>query len=729
MGVMAHGVGAAYMGQAAGRQLLKPVSAFSSMETARTDLRVELMDQSGKVGPEFQKIIDLSTNLGNKLPGNTADFINMMTMLKSQGMSTQGILGGLGESAAYLAVRMKLPADEAARFVSVLQENTGTSEKDMFGLVDVIQRLRGVGLEADNLLGVYKNLGPVMQTINRQGLDGATALAPFVAMLDQAGMRGDSAGNAIRKVVNASLNMDKVAKANKLMQKNGLALLDFTDGKGEFGGIDQFMAELNKLKNLDTVARGDVIRELFGDDAETGIALGKIIEQGAEGYQDIVRKLQSQADLRKRVEEQLGTLANLWDAATGTFTNTLAVVGEALAPELKALSRWFGDLSEKIGTLAKENPTLTRVLALLAAGISAVLVIGGGLAATVGLLMMTAGAIKMSAAAGLLLKPVVWVLSGLAKGGLLLAKTALPALLVGFKALGAVILANPVGWLLGAIAAIVLAAGLIYKYWAPIKGFFLGFWQGLASAVGPAIVAFGKALAVLLQFFPIRHVFEGIAGVVGWLWRGFKSLFSPVATVGGEFEKATSIGRAFGQMLGNLVMFFPNLISGFVGLGVSLVDGLIGGITTRLGALKEAIVGVGGKAANWFRAKLGINSPSRVFAEFGVNTVQGYQQGLQRKESAPMKQMEGMVKRLKQAGAGLAMAASAHAMPVPTLPNIGIDAPTLPRSIGIDKPQSATLGLPDLPRMGVDLPPLPRLGIDTPALPRSIGIDKPQSAT
>lgn len=40
-----------------------------------------------------------------------------------------------------------------------------------------------------------------MDTIKMKGLDGAKALAPFVAMFDQAGMDGSASGNAMRKVL------------------------------------------------------------------------------------------------------------------------------------------------------------------------------------------------------------------------------------------------------------------------------------------------------------------------------------------------------------------------------------------------------------------------------------------------------------------------------------------------------------------------------------------------
>lgn len=53
----------------------------------------------------------------------------MMTMLRRQGMSAQVILGGLGESAAYLGVQLQMAPTEAAEFAAKLQDATQTTEK------------------------------------------------------------------------------------------------------------------------------------------------------------------------------------------------------------------------------------------------------------------------------------------------------------------------------------------------------------------------------------------------------------------------------------------------------------------------------------------------------------------------------------------------------------------------------------------------------------------------
>lgn len=96
--IAGHGATALATGTAMGLTTLKPVIEFARAETSVVDLKVSMMGKGGQVRQEFQSISDLATKLGNKLPGTTADFQNMMSTLIQQGMSAKSILGGLGEA-------------------------------------------------------------------------------------------------------------------------------------------------------------------------------------------------------------------------------------------------------------------------------------------------------------------------------------------------------------------------------------------------------------------------------------------------------------------------------------------------------------------------------------------------------------------------------------------------------------------------------------------------------
>lgn len=445
-------------GAAANAAAAIPVMAYANAEDSATQLKIAMMQRGGQVAEQFKQIDDLAMRLGNKLPGTTADYQDMMTMLVRQGMSAKNILGGLGEATAYLAVQLKMAPTAAAEFASRLQDATRTADKDMMGLMDTIQKTFYLGVDQNNMLQGFAKLSPALSILKKEGAEAARILAPLLVMTDQAGMQGEAAGNAFRKIFQMSLDSHKLAKGNAELSGTGVKL-DFSDGKGEFGGLEKMYAQLAKLKGVNTQQRLAALKKIFGDDAETLQALSLMIERGVDGYREVQQKMQAQAAIQERVNAQLGTLKSLWDAATGTFTNALVAFGEAIAPELHATAEWIGKVAERTQAWAKENPGLSAGLMHIVKWVGMALLVLGGLTTAVGAIIVPLAALKLSM--------ITLGLSGSGAFGLI-------ATAIG--TVGRALLLNPIGALLTGIA---LAATLIYQNWDKIGPWFSNIVDGI----------------------------------------------------------------------------------------------------------------------------------------------------------------------------------------------------------------------------------------------------------
>ena len=62
-------------------EMAKPLSKFTEAEDASIRLESTMMRANGRVAKSFEKVNDQATLLGNKLPGNTADFQEMYSVL------------------------------------------------------------------------------------------------------------------------------------------------------------------------------------------------------------------------------------------------------------------------------------------------------------------------------------------------------------------------------------------------------------------------------------------------------------------------------------------------------------------------------------------------------------------------------------------------------------------------------------------------------------------------
>ena len=498
--IMASGVAAAHA-YGAKRLLEKPITAYAQSETASVDLRAAMMTSDGSVSAEYEKINSLATKLGDKLPGTTADFKNLMTMLMRQGVSAQTILGGTGEAAAMLSVQLKKAPDAAAEMTAKLQDATRASEKEMLAIMDQVQRLYYTGVEDGNILGAFSKLSPALDTLKIKGEAAMKQMGPLVGMLDQAGLSGESAGNAMRKVFTRMMDTKKIAKATK---GSGIDL-DFTDGKGEFGGLDKMYAQLEKLKSLTTEKRLGILQKIFGDDAETLQALNTMIEKGKAGYEEFSQKMEAQASLNQRVNEQLGTLTNLWDAASGTFTNFLATMGESVAPELKSLTQWIADVNSKLSTWAAQNPTaaaaIMKLIALFAVGATAISALGLAVHGITGVMSGFMTIIRF--AGGGIGTLIGWI------GRLVMVLGSF-----GLKA-AMFLVTNPFGWAILAVAALVA----LYVYWDKVKTALIAGWEWIKQAFrnNPLLIAFTGPIGVLIALFANWDKVKSALGA-GWEW-------------------------------------------------------------------------------------------------------------------------------------------------------------------------------------------------------------------
>lgn len=252
-------------------------------------------------------------------------------------------------------------------------------------------------------------------------------------------------------------------------------------------------------------------------------------------------------------------------------------------------------------------------------------------------------------------------------------------------ALGRALLLNPVGLLITGLA---LAAFLVYKNWDRIKGWFASGWtwlknlgprlrtwgrevmaslfpDGVGAAIaagwnkvkgwfsaglnwlrslGPRILEWGKALGTRL--FPaglaIKYVAENWDGIkakfgagLDWL-RGLgprllqqgKELIAsifPEGGIGPALEAGWTTVRA--KFQGGM-QWIKGLPGDFLQMGKNVALGLVDGIQDGIGAAADAISGMADTVKNKFKGWLGISSPSRVFAGYGMNVAEGAAVGI-----------------------------------------------------------------------------------------------------
>lgn len=195
----------------------------------------------------------------------------------------------------------------------------------------------------------------------------------------------------------------------------------------------------------------------------------------------------------------------------------------------------------------------------------------------------------------------------------------------------------------------------------------------IALVVAPIILfigALGAAAAALSV--PIGALVGTILGIVGIV---IAVVAAVIGAIKGWHKLAPIVGAFFAAIRDRIVeavSFIFALHQRFVDAGAHIVAGLANGIRNGLGAVKKAITDAGGQVVAWFKEKLGIHSPSRVFAGLGGYVMQGLDEGLQRGERGPLARVRAMAGSMTAAMAVTmapqASIAAPSARPGPTTP-------------------------------------------------------------
>lgn len=221
------------------------------------------------------------------------------------------------------------------------------------------------------------------------------------------------------------------------------------------------------------------------------------------------------------------------------------------------------------------------------------------------------------------------------------ALTALAALLVvvGSLTIAAAGVLGPLAVLRFSMSTLGMEGGLLARG--------LGLGASAFRLLGSAVMFVGRAMLMN----PIGLAITAIAlaaGLIYMYWEPLKTFFGGLwDSVRGTFSAAAT--------------WFGTLPATFAAFGSNIISGLVTGITSGLGTVKDAIVNVASSTVGWFKEKLGIHSPSRVFGEIGGFISQGAALG--------MEDEQGRVARAASGLAGVAVNSfGAGALVRPTVP-------------------------------------------------------------
>jgi hypothetical protein len=563
------------------------------LETTEGPTR-RLEQQQDRARREVEKLTDQYRNqrdgvreLARELPpgiDGTRSFAEQNAALEAQIRATnerleaqRSALGRLGE--ADVGGKFRNMTGEIRRFARNVTVAGGIAAGTVFGLASTTASLGDDVAKTADLMGVgTEQLQEMRYAAERAGLSNNaldSSMQRMVRRIGRAAQGGGAAAKAYEELGLSARELADMAPADAL----GVVAdrLNQVENQTDKVAYASAIWGNNGEAMLNMIRGGSSALEDYYAQAR---AIGHVLEDGAvraaEDFQDAL--LDNQLTMRGMRHtigaELMPSVTDLMRLMTGWMQENRHHVQQFardLGDGLKAAVPIVRDLVQGGWRLVSAIGTGVDRVASLVGGYDNLAMVVGGLFAS-----------KM------LISVIAFVVSLVKAGSALVAfaKT-LPALAGGMKVLSAAFAATPIGWLVAGIMALIYVGYLLWKNWGSLGEQFRGMWEDLKAAFGDGI---GAVTKLLLDWSPFGAIYRVIV--------------SALESLGIEVPEVMQT------------------------LGGWIVDGLAGGITDGFSVARQAIADLANSLMDWFKGVLGINSPSRVFAGFGVNIVEGIINGI-----------------------------------------------------------------------------------------------------
>lgn len=556
--------------------------------------------------------------------------------------------------------------EKAQAFLSDLSKFAATTPFEMPGLIAASRQLIGVGQSAQSVIPTLTAFGDMagalglnQEQFNRVMMATTQAMAKGKFQAEEL-MQMTEAGVPIWPLLARAMGktvpeLQQLSKQGKLIAADVLPRLEAQMRKDYGGAMAKQSQTLSGLWStlMDTLNMGlgqallplaPILQKVM---PRATAALGSALKALGEFISSTI------APAIESLGPLLGGLASAFKGLGGGDTNRFVATLRDIGSQIGAVvGPAFKDISKLItGQLI---PAFKEFLPVVAPVANFLLKVLGG--AVVG---ASKGAVNVIKGVLNVIAGIFKVFTGILTGDWSKAWSGIKQIVGGV--LTAIKGAIQLWWNLGIIGVFKKAAQFLLKgvwqaLWRNISNVAKGAMSGLVSLIGRGIGAIGRLIsnAVRAYLNAWRSAFTGIVRVVGnamiaartrigAVLNGIKAIFAAAwravtSSVAAAFRSIVStVSRGVGNVI-SAVRSLPdkaigalrNMGGALVSAGKQLVQGFINGIKSMGRAVVNALIDLLPGPLKKFAGKLGLSSPSKLFAEHGRNVVLGFILGLQR---------------------------------------------------------------------------------------------------
>lgn len=630
---------------------------------------------TGATGEEFEKLRETAIDLGATTAFSSGEVAEAMTEMAKAGWSTTQIIDGMAgvldataASGESLATVSTIVADAITGF--------GLSAKDSARVADLMTQAANSGTIGVSDLGEsYKYVAPLAQSMGLSIEDVTTALSA----MSMAGIKGSQAGTSLRTVL-ANMAKPSSTVASAMDELN----LSITNSDGSFKSLDEIITTMRTSFNGLT------------DDQKAYYATALAGKEGMSGL----------ISLLNLTQEEYDALTASMNNCTGVAGETAAVMQDNLQSKVEQLGGALESLAIKLseyvipfltGLVEKITAAVDAFTNMNPMVQKAVLIIGGILAVAGPILIMVG---KIISAVGTIMTIIPKLL-----GMITAVKTAFAALnttmlanpiFLIIAAITALVAAFIYLWntnedfrqfwinLWESIKEVAISVWNAIKefftaaweaisstaqtIWNGIKNFFSALWEGIKTIFTTVLNVISAVVTTNFNIYKtiittvfntiktvITTVLNAIKTVITTVWNTIKNVFTTVlntikSVVSGAFNSMWSgikntvsgIVNTIKTGFNNAVSFVKNLASSAFRWGADIIEGIVNGIKSCIGKVKDAVTNVAETIRSFLHFSVPDEGPLTDYESWMPDFMGGLAKGIEQSKNMVAKAVEGV---------------------------------------------------------------------------------------
>lgn len=686
--------------ESAGKKLLPVTATVTALGTASVKTAADFEAAMSKVAAvsgasasEMEALTEKAREMGSKTKFSASEAAEAMNYMAMAGWKTEDMLSGI-EGVMNLAAASGEDLATTSDIVTDALTAFGLTAQDSGHFADVLAAASSNANTNVSMMGeTFKYCAPIAGSLGFSVEDTAEA----IGLMANAGIKSTQAGTSLRTIMTNLSGEVKICG-----DSIGEVTIATSNADGSMRDLSDILADCRvAFAGLSESEKAAAAESLVGKNAMSGfLALMNAGEGDINKLSGAIDNCdgaaQNMADtMNDNLEGQLTILKSALEELAISF-------GQLLIPALREVVQWLQGFIGFLNSLPEGVKKTIMVIALVAAALGPVLIIVGKVISAIGTIMTivpkVAGVINVvkgafaALNATMLANPIVLIIAAIA--ALVAAFIYLWNNCDGFrqfwidlweniKQIAVAVWEGLKTFFTAAWQAISTTAQTI---WNGIKNFFSALWEGIKTIFTTVLNVIKTIVTTYFNVYKtiittvfnaiktvITTILNAIKTVITKVWNTIKTVFTTVlntikSVVSGAFNAMwTGIKNTISGIVNtiktgfnNAVNFIKNLASSAFSWGADIIEGIVNGIKSCIGKVKDAVCSVADTIKSFLHFSVPDEGPLTEYESWMPDFMSGLAKGIENSKGMVKDAVSGlaadMVINPQMSGSQMAMA-------------------------------------------------------------------------